>query len=459
MNTQELLKDISQKEINYGCYDVRIGDISIYSLLRYSIRKMILKRNGAAIMEPRQKVNNIAVFGSVLKSIKHLLYLLISHRHYSTVFCSFPRVDRIGNCFLDKFTDPLIEMADFKNDYIILDHGRAGVHPLPRLHHDKIIYIDFIAALSRSISVLFWRFFYLKYRLKFKILKTNIFSAFGVNIPLKYLAKNSYESIIEHKLLGILLNNLSAVRVIGPARSFMSKFFVVAHRHKIKSFELQHGVTYAETQLYSGYRDEMQMPDFFLAFGDNKPTDVYGIDENRIVNIGWAFQEYVAMLPFQEIYGENDILVVSDPEITDAILDVVYKLAKDNPDKTFHFRPHPHEIISAEQLKMIDSKDNVKVQDKSINITVVLNSFKHILGENSTVLYEAIAINKKVGRLFYDGLYPKYLEESDKECFWEVHNQEDFEKFLEEDISTRRSKCIYSPFNKDLFRKIIGLES
>ena len=99
-------------------------------------------------------------------------------------------------------------------------------------------------------------------------------------------------------------------------------------------------------------------------------------------------------------------------------------------------------------MKIIDSMPNVKLQDKKINITVVLQGFSHIVGENSTVLYEALAIHKKVGRLCYPKLHPKYLEESDKDCFWEISSQQDFVTFLKEDVSSKKSKCIYSPFNK-----------
>ena len=51
-----------------------------------------------------------------------------------------------------------------------------------------------------------------------------------------------------------------------------------------------------------------------------------------------------------------------------------------------------------------------------------------------------------------------YLEESDKDCFWEIHNQEEFELFLSEDITMKKSKTIYSKFNVELFCKTVGIE-
>ena len=233
--------------------------------------------------------------------------------------------------------------------------------------------------------------------------------------------------------------------------------FIAGHFAGVKIFELQHGVTYGESVLYSGFRDSTMIPDAFLSFGNNKPSDVYGMEENKIENIGWALQNYIESIYPSKQKTNKNVLVISDPEITDIIFRVVIQLATDNPDVVFEIRPHPHEIIPEDCLMSISDLVNVKIQDNKINITEVLMSYDMVIGENSTVLYEALANQKKVGRLFYEGLNPKYLEDSDRECFWEIHNQHDFEQFLKDDVSNKASKCIYSPFNKELFCKKISL--
>ena len=292
----------------------------------------------------------------------------------------------------------------------------------------------------------------------FDQLYSSLNKAFGTSLIKQRIVNLFYSNYLYSIGLCRLFKCTSAKRILGPARSYMAAPFYAAHHLGIKVFELQHGVTYGESVTYSGYRDPSVMPDFFLAFGDNRPLDVYGIDENKIINIGWALQSYIARFPNKNGYSSNDVLVISDPEITDIIFELVVKLANNNPQNTFYIRPHPHEIITEQHLQIISSRDNIRIQDKTENISIVLNQFENIVGENSTVLYEALAVNKKVGRLFYSGLKPMYLEESDKDCFWEIHNQEEFELFLSEGITMKKSKTIYSKFNVELFCKTVGIE-
>ena len=119
-----------------------------------------------------------------------------------------------------------------------------------------------------------------------------------------------------------------------------------------------------------------------------------------------------------------------------------------------YYRCHPHEFLASEQKQvLLDS--GVKIQDNTINISIVLNQFNNIIGENSTVLYEAISCGKKVGKLFFEGLNPEYLSPSDKDCFWEIRSQEDFENFIKAPVSQKKNKSIYSDFNVGLFKNLL----
>ena len=458
MESQKILKEIVQKDMDYGCYDARINGLSIYSFLRYLIRKEIIAQYESPILESKTRIKKGSAIISAFLSLVHVMRLIVSLKRYPTVFFSFPRVDKIGDSYLDKFTDPLIEVVeDSKDEYIILDHGRGGEHFTPRLHSNKIVYLDIISIISRFYSALFWKKYYNLHSETFDLLLYSLKNAFGLSLSPKWVVKLFYSSLMYSKGVGRIYNCVRAKRIIGPARAYMACPFYAAHLHGLDTFELQHGISFGETQMYSGYRDPMVMPDFFLAFGDNKPLDVYGIDETRIVNIGWALNNYVGRLSTGENYRERDVLVISDPEITDKIIAAVVQLADNNPDSTFYLRPHPHEIINNSQMSIIASKKNVRIQDKSINISVVLQGFNHVIGEDSTVLYEALAVNKKVGKLFICGLESHYLDEADQGCFWEIYNQNDFDAFINGDVSDKKSKCIYSPFNKELFCKTLKL--
>lgn len=457
MTEQEVIRGICEKEDHSALYEIKIGGLPAYSMIRGFVRYRILESNSLPAMNLRSPLNWKEAFRSALISWCQLLKLRVSGRKYPSIYYAFARVDKVGGAYLDKFTDPIIEQCEKKGRYLILDYGRAGVHPRPRVHADSIVYLDFFGGMSRLYGTLFFRYFYRRHKREFDGLFEELRNTFGIDFNQTAIMKELASESVYVDRVQRLFRKVSAERVIGPARAFMAAPFIAAKRQGMKTFELQHGITYGESVLYSGYRDEKILPDFFLAFGDNKPIDVYGIDVTRIVNIGWAFQNYIGDVSQDVIdCGPRDILVVSDPEVSIPLLKAVAGLAKDNPEIAFHFRPHPHEVITQEQKEMIAPYPNIKIQDNHINITIVLHKFCHVVGENSTVLYEALALRKKVGRLFAEGLAPQYTDEGDRDCFWEIRCQEDFMAFIEGNVNMKKSKCIYSPFNKNRYLAIIG---
>jgi hypothetical protein len=453
MNPQELKKSICQRELEYGCYDPKIEGITIYTLIRREVRASVEREAGFQVMDVSMKVNKKAALRSSFISFLHLIRLFLSRKRYTTVFNAFPRVDRINGVYMDKFTDSVIEEGGIAGDYLILDHGRAGVHPKPRFHDDKIVYWDFLHVMARAYTVIFYKRFERKHQKVFDDVFMSIEKAFDLKFDRVTYVKMFYQNFLLINMLQVILRKKATKQVIGPARPL--HLFIAAHRLGIKAIELQHGITYGETTLYSGYQDPLLVPDVFLAFGDNRPLNVYGIDESKIVNVGWALWDFLARLKKNSQSEKKDILVISEPEVTDAIINAVMILAESYPDNTFFVRPHPHEIITDQQKSIINSKKNVMLQDCHINITEAMMNFDYVIGENSTVIYEALSEKKKVGRLFFEGLHPKYLQPEDKECFWEIHNMDDFRTYLEDDLSARRSKSIYSKFNKEKFLSIL----
>lgn len=454
MDDQQLIKEICKKEVKCGCRNAKIDGVSLYSLERDDFRRSLLEKAGLIVMDNHQKVDRFAVAKSALQSVWQLTKLLISNRKYSTVLFPFARVDKINGLYIDKFTDPVIDICDkFGDDYILLDHGRAGVHAKPRLHQERLVYIDSLHIWAEIKGRLFYKRFVKENQEAFDQLKTSLSKAFGEDVYNNLTEKKIAVAFYYLRLLVRLYKHIKPQRVIQPMR--ISAPLVAAHMLAIKCYEFQHGVTYAESSLYSGYQDEMVVPDYFLAFGENKPIDVYGIKEERIVNIGWALWHYLEKTTSIKKYGKDDVLVVSDPEITDYVICAVTILAVAFPNSHFYVRPHPHEELSKQHLEMISNLPNVHLQDKSINIMEVMMGFENIVGENSTVLYEALSMNKKVGKLFFEGLHPKYLEEADRESFWEIRSIEDMNAFINGTNANKKPKSIYTPFNKELFEKTV----
>lgn len=453
MDEQQLLKIISRKEIEYGCYDAEINGVPIYSLLRRYFRQGAYKNAGLGVMKGKSKTNKTAVVQSAIKSLWHLCKIFCGRQQYKTVFYAFPRVDKINGVYLDKFTDPLIEICGL-DDYIILEHSRGGERVQPRMHSKKIVCWDSLHVYSEFYANIFYKMFEYKYKSEFNKVLDAASKALGVKYDRGTMVKVFLKAYVNICGIRHILRHVKAKQLIAPARS--KTFHIAARQVGVKVLELQHGITYGESELYSGYRDPLVIPDYFLAFGENRPLDVYGIEESKIVNIGFALNNYLANLSTKR-YGDNDILVVSDPNITTYILNAVIDLADHFPNSVFYVRPHPHEVVSQEHYDMIRGKANIMFQDNSLNITEVMAGFNYVIGENSTVVYEAMSAGKRVGRLFYEGLHIMYMNDEDRQCFWEIRNIDDFKNFLN-GKDEKRTRSIYSQFDKAKFLEIAGIK-
>lgn len=452
-----ILRELFQKEKEVGCFEYVIEGTSIYRFVRRSLITRLMKSSGIEVMKIKDAIDYKSAFKSVLVSVLQITKLLISGRKYDTVFLPFMRIDKVGGWYMDKFTDPLIELCfKDKEGYIIFDQGRAGVHARPRMHENHCVQTDCLVAGSRYYSKLFWKSFYRKYKDTIDGLYDTIIQIdSNCGLTKTSIAKYVCSGLRYQRYFEILFKRLKAKRVIGPTRRRAE--FTAAHKLGMKAYECQHGISYGETIMYGGFQPKEYTPDNFLAFGNNNPIDVYGIAPEKIVNIGWALNNIIASSKDFIQYNTRDVLVISDPEITDSIINFTLLLAKANPESHFYVRPHPHEKISESQKNRLESLPNAHWQDKRINIAMVMQGFTHVVGENSTVLYEALAVGKKVAKLYCEGLHPRYLREEDKDCFWEVRDEETFSRFLNEDISTKKAKSIYSPFNKELFMQTIGI--
>ena len=461
MTQESFLIELQSKEIEAGLFDFKIDGITIYKLIRRTLIENELRAMGLNVMERRQGiVNRKESIKNTLLSTWQIFRLRLSRHSASTVFMAYPRVDKVGDYFMDKFTDPLVSLCfDNKKDVVILDQGRGGYHAKPRLHQKNCIQTEWYVVYARFLSKLFYKRFY---RLNKEVLDRfydSLLNVFGPNHNKKELFVELYSAIEIVNCYEKLFRHLEVKRVLGPARDFLRRGVIAAHRIGANAFELQHGITYGETLMYGGCQPKDSTPDYFFAFGENDPKDVYGIGVDRVVNIGWAFGEYVSKIEGFVRYNEQDVLVISDPTITDAIIDAVVFLAEANPSSHFYVRPHPHEMISGSQRSRLESLPNAHWQDNRINIALVMQGFTHVIGENSTVLYESLAAGKKTAKLYFDGLRPRYLKEEDKECFWEVSDQESFSRFLNENSASKKTKSIYSPFNKELFLEITGIKN
>lgn len=454
MNHSDILKEISQKEIDLSCYNIRVNNRPIYTMIRSDVRRQILRDKGIKIASPKDRIHKLSFLYFSTLSIFHIIKLLLLGRKYNNLFFAFPRLDSINGLYMDKFTDPIIEQSNI-NDYLIFDFGRGGFHYSNRLHKKNIVYSESIYLLAAALGFCGRAFFLNKHKAKINDMINAIEAISGNKINKKFYSSKVVSIYYYISLMKFIMHRLDVKHIFGPSRQFMLVPFMAAYELGIKRYEFQHGVTYNETVSYSGYRDPYAVPDNFLAFGDNDPLDVYGIDNEKIVNIGFAFLEYADKLFNKSFNTANKVLVLSDPGKTEYICTVVAQIAQENPDYHFAIRTHPHEEINRKCLDIISKCKNIQIQDKRINIIQAFYQYDLVIGENSTAMYEAVSLGKKTAKLNYCNLHAMYLKPEDRDCFWQIDKKDDFKSFASSIEIHKKKKAIYSPFKNKIFMRLI----
>lgn len=450
MNENDLLKEYIKQEDLKDLYRYHIWGIPIYPILRHHIRRDYLQHSGLEIMAFKKTKNKRELIRNIGISFSQLLKLCISRKKYKNCVFSFPRIELVGDQFIDKFTDPIIALTNLKNNTIIFDQSAGGVHLKPRIHSNIVVYRDFIVFLAITSAKLTSWTLPIIYRKTFQSFYATLNELFPYTTQQKKL---DYQRIIIFKvqvsLYKFVYKRIGIKKFFGVSRVNIVSQLYAAKKCNIPTYEFQHGITYGETATYSGRKIKNFTPDYFLAFGNIINNEVYGIDPEKIINIGWALTPFINSLNIGTKMLNTDILVISESTITDKICNVLNDLAQKYPKYSFHLRLHPMETISDNNLDIIKQHKNITLQDKKINSNVVLTWFTYVIGENSTVLYEAVSIGKRVGHIAYGGLNPKYLNPEDSNCFFKISKPEDFGSFMQSDSSCYSPCSIYSDFRVD----------
>lgn len=451
-----LLKEVCSREIECGLYDVKIDGIGVYNYIRRDCRDRFMSGFGLGegIGNPYVPINERRK--SLLISFWHFIKIAFGRIKANNVIRSFERIELVNGLYVDKFTDPFVDFSSIKESYIIIDPGRNGRHLKPREHQNNIVYPDAIYWLSSRLL----RFKFIKksyIRKNVKVLD-ELFIKLNKAFPEFFIDRNSTTcAIIEQSYVAYfyrcLFKKLKSKSLFAPARGSFMHIIPAAKLQGIRVFELQHGVTYGESLTYSGYLDPLFSPDFFLAFSKITNPHNYGMAADRVVEVGWAFEKYLALV--EEQGSGNSVLVISSPEISEKMIAVTSFLASQNPSVKFSFRPHPNEMLDEGRLKELGKYDNIEINNNLENLSVVLTRFSYIIGENSTALYEGLNMGKNVGKLFLGGLQPRYLDEDDKKYFFAISNNEDFLNFIRSQMGIMPSRKLYEPYNNEVFERAI----
>lgn len=449
MTLQEYL--IKEQQIEDSLNSIIIDNMPLWRIVRTAFRDRHLGINLKTVT-PTIKIGSL--LRNIMKSVCDLFKLKISRKKYSNVFLPHPRLFLVGKSYLERMADPFIDYSGIGDDYIILERHQNGIHRTPRYHGEKVVYLDLIDVLAVVLAILLKPIFKKKY-------KKQVETLYGLLDDHLQLNDESYKGmfydmliskVLLYHLTKPLINSIAPQNIFLATRDTYNYIISYAKEKNITTIELQHGVTIGETTLYSGVYDPKIDPDYFFTFGKANIGEHFSMPLERIKNIGFAYKNYLKDLGLSS-YEKNVVLVISDLLVSEKLLNIILSLSQKYSEYEYHIRCHPLERLTKEQMDIIKKFDNVCVVPNTIESFCAITQYSSVIGENSTVMYEAMSLHKRVGRLNYGGLHVKETEFIHGGYI--INSAEDFKNFMTHPYSDEKdSKEVYSDFDSNILRNL-----
>lgn len=439
-----------ERTIN-GLDNILVDGVPLWRIVRTQFRWKYLESPSITI-NPNIKVSSLLI--NNLKSLLGLIKLRFGGK-ISNVFFPHPRLFFVNNLYIERLSDPLIDCSGIDNDYVILERHQNGEHKTPRYHQKKVYYLDIIDTLARLGGAVFRTYFKKKYHKEVELLLEKL--SIGLEIE-KAKYRPMFNGILsEYRLQSILmkpiLNGLNPKRVFLAPRVTFYHIIDYCKKHNVKTIELEHGITVGETILYSGSYCPIIDPDYFFVFGKSNIGDQFYMPLDRVRNIGFPYKEYIKSMNLKP-FSANTVLVASEPEISEKIVCALECISLSYPQCEFHIRCHPQEKMDTNLLIRLEKLSNVRIVSNSIESFCALSQYTNVMSENSSVIYEAMSLGKKVARLNFCGLKVKESDLIHGGTI--INNIEDFGKFICEPYNKDRdSKDLYSDYQQETFDSIL----
>lgn len=187
------------------------------------------------------------------------------------------------------------------------------------------------------------------------------------------------------------------------------------HEAGITVVELQHGVLEVPYKFPASLLADVPpavpavLPDLLLTFGDYWSAQVQA--PYQVEALGYPYlQEMVQRLEAHHPANPQQVLVVSQPLVTEALVTLACNLADALPQYQFSFRPHPREVLSAPLRQKLAAAPNLRLRESGSPYEMIAES-GIVLGYSSMLLFEVAAFSGKRILIMDNALVPDRLGE------------------------------------------------
>lgn len=376
---------------------------------------------------------NKKMFSSVIKTICHNFFVSNSKRGASIYLYSTNRKTIVNGKFYNRYIDPLYILFQEKS-FVIEQALIDWEWPYPRTS-EKVIF-DSIARLIGEIKGRTVKNHDYDETMKMLLFfNERLFSSTGIKLSNQELDDASRYIA---KLIIVMRNQAAWVKkqltnetkvVISVGAGFPYYYFLnrMLKEKNVVSVELQHGYITKNNIMYN-YANEIVsdnrvvegLPNYMLTYG-SWWNDQMNIPVNKI-SIGNPYHS-ICVKNIHHVPEENrEIVVIGIGENTLDYIRLTEHIRLKFGQFNVKFRPHPGEMDAALSC-VVDEYKNVRI-DKNIDIYETLSQTSIIIGEVSTVLFEAIGIVNRI--LLWNTDYTKtYLPDHPFESFETIEHLDD----------------------------------
>lgn len=390
---------IEKIEKDPGILDFIIRDVPIWMIIRQKIIQQIidtLNKN----LEPEKNFSKIK------------MVLFFCRNQIKSPFLRFKKnkivfiansLKKENNGFKNIFVEPLAKIN--KGDSYILYEGSKTIQksplknerPLHSIDLTSQLYLNFFVLTKKEIEEILKLKKYLDYRL------TEYGFNYG-NININDITKVIKTFFIKVSKYQKLFKKIKPSIIIVESLCYSRYYFsICAKSLKIPIAEIQHGFIDNNNHAYNIGNKlsehpslKLLFPDYLLSFG-NYWNSFYNVPIREHFNLGFLNIEYEKN-KYYSCSITPSILIISSSINPKEIIEYTLKInaiAKQKKTKII-FRPRPNEFFDYEnKFSALLEDENIKI-DTSQNIYQTFRNCNTVIGDYSTVLFEALYFVKSI---------------------------------------------------------------
>ena len=411
-----------EKLLDYMTYDgAPIWMIGRYHLLYKIVGGRLLGYESSN----RDRKISIKMMAHILKAAAYSLKNRNINKGKKIFLYATNRKTMIGGKYFNRYVDSLYSV--YPDDSLVIEQSLLDWEwPFPRVY--QAVYFDTIGRITGEIeSRLFYKKDYAEVYRMLVYFNSRLFAICGIKLgedeikaTAVYLSRLIVTTRFQSAWLQSKVTAQSGV-VIMVGAGFPFYYFLnrMLKNKNIISVELQHGYITKNNFMYNyaskiagDERVRNGLPEYILTYGSwwNEQMNC----PMKKISIGNPYHEYCKEHIRRGKKDNNRITIIGTGENTASYIQLTEYLTTCFSDFCIKFRPHPGELSKVKDM-VGNGREHIELDDGP-EIYTTLSDTSIIIGEVSTVLFEAIGIVNRI--IVWNTAYAKaYLPDHPFECF------------------------------------------